>query len=99
MTTTPVPTITDEQIAEIEAVAEQANARGLRSGLITPQSTLLALIARIRAAEKDSERLNKLDAIGYAYGFEDMHEGNRWMIDGPYRNIRAAIDDMTEAKP
>lgn len=41
---------------------------------------------------EDSARLDWLDQQGYAYGFEDMHEGNRWMIDGPFANLRKAID-------
>ncbi|EOZ3002133.1 hypothetical protein ACQQ4Q_005926 [Pseudomonas aeruginosa] len=60
-------------------------------------SNVEALIARLRAAEADVERLNKLDALCEAYGFEGIHEGNRWMIDGPYRDIRAAIDCIKPA--
>ncbi|HCI3874907.1 hypothetical protein [Pseudomonas aeruginosa] len=60
-------------------------------------SNVEALIARLRAAEADVERLNKLDALCEAYGFEGIHEGNRWMIDGPYRDIRAAIDGIKPA--
>lgn len=62
-------------------------------------ATILALLAERAELKRDADRLNKLDSIGYAYGFEDMHEGNRWMIDGPYRDIRTAIDDMQETKP
>lgn len=62
-------------------------------------ATILALLTERAELKRDAERLNKLDQVGYAYGFEDMHEGNRWMIDGPYRDIRAAIDAMQEAKP
>lgn len=42
--------------------------------------------------EKDTQRLDWLERQGYSYGFEDMHEGNRWMIEGPFRTIRIAID-------
>ncbi|HHM7617520.1 TPA: hypothetical protein ACRNOG_003330 [Pseudomonas aeruginosa] len=63
----------------------------------TPAEEILGLIARLRAAEADVERLNKLDALCEAYGFEGIHEGNRWMIDGPYRDIRAAIDGIKPA--
>lgn len=56
--------------------------------------TILSLIARLRAAEADVRRLDKLDALCEAYGFEGIHEGNRWMIEGPYRNVRVAIDDI-----
>jgi hypothetical protein len=47
---------------------------------------------------RDAERLDWLDSQGYAYGFQDMHEGNRWMIDGPFTNVRAAIDAALAAK-
>jgi hypothetical protein len=40
----------------------------------------------------DAMRLDWLDQQGYAYGFEDMHEGNRWGIEGPFANLRKAID-------
>lgn len=63
----------------------------------TPAEEILGLIARLRAAEADVERLNKLDALCEAYGFEGIHEGNRWLIDGPYRDIRAAIDCIKPA--
>lgn len=142
MTTNLVMSITDEQIAEIEALASKAtpgqwwidshghdmvslddyqpifSAKDLVKPAVRHPETgnlshwpndwdasyiatanpanILALISRLRAAERDAARLDKLDAIGYAYGFEDMHEGNRWMIDGPYRDIRAAIDDIQD---
>ena len=35
---------------------------------------------------------------GVAYGFEDMHEGNEWMVDGPFANLRKAIDAAILAK-
>lgn len=40
----------------------------------------------------DAQRLDWLEQQGYSYGFEDMHEGNRWLIEGPYRTAREAID-------
>ena len=48
--------------------------------------------ATVLDAEQDAARLDFLDSIGAAYGFEDTHEGNRWMIDGPFNSLRAAID-------
>lgn len=42
---------------------------------------------------EDAARLDWLDQqCGGAYGFEDMHEGNRWEIMGAYANVRQAID-------
>ena len=46
----------------------------------------------------DAERLDFLETIGVSYGFEDMHEGNRWMIDGPFMFVRDAIDAAILAK-
>ena len=48
-----------------------------------------AEIARLR---KDAERLDWLDRQGFAYGFQDIHEGNRWEIYGGYMHLRDAID-------
>lgn len=45
-----------------------------------------------KALRKDAERLDWLDQQGYAYGFQDMHEGNRWLIEGPFSSLRVAID-------
>ena len=98
MTTSPVLSITDEQIAEIEEAAESRKAEGFLLVHNLSCHDLLALIARLRAAENDSARLDKLDGIVEAYGFE-VHEGNRWVIDGPFRDIHTAIDAMSEAKP
>jgi len=118
MTTPIVPSISDEQLAELEEAATDSKLNiyrpfgwehSVRCGnhmqtdqdflcASSPQ-TILSLIARLRAAEADAERLNKLDALCEAYGFEGTHEGNRWMIDGPYRDIRAAIDDIPENRP
>lgn len=55
------------------------------------------LIERLEAAEKDAARLDLLDSFGYAYGFQDMHEGNAWEIRGPFANVRAAIDSAMSA--
>ena len=40
---------------------------------------------------KDAERLDWLDQQGEAYGVHE-HEGNRWLIDGPFKSLRVAID-------
>ena len=58
---------------------------------------ILALLDRLEKAEKDAARLDWLNSQGYAYGFQDMHEGNRWTIDGPFANVRIAIDSAMEA--
>lgn len=60
-------------------------------------AAILELLARLEKAEKDAARLDWFDSQGYAYGFQDMHEGNRWTIDGPFANVRIAIDEAMEA--
>lgn len=84
------------EIAEIRMDVPHDNAAFIAAA---NPSTILSLLDELVACRKDAERLSKLDGIGYAYGFEDMHEGNRWMIEGPFRDIRAAIDAMQEQKP
>jgi len=41
---------------------------------------------------EDAARLDWLDQQCEGYGFQDIHEGNRWEISGPYANVRQAID-------
>lgn len=48
--------------------------------------------ARPVDAPADAERLDWLDGQGEAYGFGDIHEGNSWLVEGTYGNIRQAID-------
>ena len=87
MTPNTVQPITDEQLAEIERFLGFGG-----SMLKTKREAWLGVIARLRAAEKDAERLTWLDRQVEAYGFEGCHEGNRWFIDGPFRDLRTAID-------
>ena len=42
--------------------------------------------------QEDAARLDWLDQQCEAYGFQDIHEGNRWEIGGAYANVREAID-------
>jgi len=56
--------------------------------------SLHALYAERDALKADAERLDRLDLECEAYGFEDTHEGNRWVIDGPFRTVRDAIDAL-----
>jgi glutamate synthase domain-containing protein 1 len=53
---------------------------------------------KVRELEKDKARLDWLQNQGYAFGFEDMHEGNRWEIQGPYVYLRDAIDDAMKGE-
>lgn len=54
MTTNPVMSITDEQIAEIEAQCEAANKHD--GSLIVGADEVSAIISRLRAAEMDAAR-------------------------------------------
>ena len=44
------------------------------------------------AAQADAKRLEWLSQQGVSFGFEDIHEGNKWEIGGPYATLRIAID-------
>lgn len=59
-------------------------------------ATILALLQHVRELKADAERLDSLDKLCEAYGFEGVHEGNRWVIDGPFRSIRDAIDSLPD---
>ncbi|HGN2642956.1 hypothetical protein V3399_29750 [Pseudomonas aeruginosa] len=96
MTTPIVLSISDERLADLKMYPQHLIILTDGDAAIT-MGELRGLIARLRAAEADVERLNKLDALCEAYGFEGIHEGNRWLIDGPYRDIRAAIDCIKPA--
>lgn len=74
MTTAPLMSITDEQIAEIEALCRKEV--GLHKNY--PQSTILALIARLRAAEAKARM-----KIGVGDG-----SGNLF-VHGDYDSIKA----------
>ena len=60
---------------------------------------LLQAADKIEALEADAARLDFLNLIGEAYGFEDTLEGYRWMVDGPFSSVRVAIDAAMQAKP
>lgn len=62
------------------------------------QKSMTATPAAEQGDAKDAARLDWLDSQGTSYGFEDMHEGNRWMIDGPFANIRNALDAAIACK-
>lgn len=65
---------------------------------VTAYATTVENMQReIDALKADAERLDWFDKQGYAYGFEDTHEGNRWMIEGPFMSVRTAIDELMAA--
>ena len=55
-----------------------------------------ALVPQVTS--QDVARLDWLDKERVAYGLHDVHEGNRWMIDGAYANVREAIDAERSAQ-
>lgn len=52
------------------------------------------LVTHIEGLARDAGRLDLLDSLCESYGFQDVHEGNRWVIDGPFRDIRTAADSL-----
>lgn len=70
---------------------ERVDAQIARADVIAAIN-LQMIEALTQGIARDSERLDWLDAQVHTYRFEDMHEGNRWTIEGPYRDVRAAID-------
>ena len=106
MTTSPVMSISEELVADLEFDLEVAETTHQLEASVSREA-LAALLAERAELLRDRDRLNKLDQAGYAYGFEDIHEGNCWDISGPFKNVRDAIDSMpaidaamqSEAKP
>jgi len=39
----------------------------------------------------DTQMLDWFDGQSESYGFEDEHHGNRWVMDGPFRDLRTAL--------
>jgi hypothetical protein len=139
MTTSPVASITDDLLAELEQLAGKAtpgpwqhvpgdddpdSSWSMQFPIVTSDirevigtegfysekdideanaafvasanpATILALLQHVRELTKDRERLDNLDKLCEAYGFE-VHEGNRWVLDGPFRNVRDAIDSLPD---
>lgn len=92
-----------ELIAALSAVTAERDAANSRLHEVavacaTAEQERDQLRAKLEALRKDAERLDRLDIECEAYGCEDIHEGNRWMIDGPFRTVRDAIDAAMAAK-
>lgn len=56
------------------------------------------LASQVESLEADAERMSFLDSMGISYGFEDLHEGVRWEVGGPFLSVRDAIDAEMEAR-
>lgn len=44
------------------------------------------------ALKADAQRLDWLETTRMAYGTGDCHEGNSWLVEGSFVNVRVAID-------
>jgi len=61
----------------------------IKQALATTPAEALKELAELR---EDRARLDVIDALMEGYGTEGILEGNRWIIDGPFRDIRHAAD-------
>src|ERR1700741_2809302 len=81
-----------EQKATIERQARTIAEMQSRMGVLMSEKA--AAEARAwelsQAKAEDTELLNWLDSQVEAYGTEGYHEGNRWVIDGPFHDLRHA---------
>ncbi len=62
-----------------------------------PES-IRSLLAALDEARQDARRLDWLETQRMAYGFQGIHEGNEWKVDGPFATARAAIDAAIAAQ-
>ena len=69
----------------------RAEVAGLRTGYEAYERVNAELKAEVEALRKDADRLDRLEIECEAYG-TDIHEGNRWVVDGPFATVRDAID-------
>ena len=76
---------------EIERDQLRAEVAGLRTGYEAYERVNAELKAEVEALRKDADRLDRLEIECEAYG-TDIHEGNRWVVDGPFATVRDAID-------
>ena len=95
MTTAPVPSITDEQLAEIEQQCEKFSGFSVNSVLVEQ------LIARLRAAERDAERYRWMreQAAGNAETWQAVENAAFTAWSGLHHSFDMNIDDaMRTAK-
>ena len=81
--------IVDKKVAEIERLTACLKTANANAEKFEREWYLRG--DEIEALRKDVERLDLLDRQGEAYGTHE-HEGNRWLIEGPFKSLRAAID-------
>ena len=59
---------------------------------LADQDAYVAMRDQRDAALADAKRLEWLSQQGVSFGFQDIYEGNKWEIGGPYATLRIAID-------
>ncbi|WP_315336213.1 hypothetical protein [Pseudomonas grimontii] len=74
-----------------ENIRLKAEIAGLQTGYEAYERVNAELKAEVEALRKDADRLDRLEIECEAYG-TDIHEGNRWVVDGPFATVRDAID-------
>jgi hypothetical protein len=79
-------------MGHVRIYAQRQYEAGLTEGRATPPAQAADSVL------EDAARLDWLDQQCEAYGFQDIHEGNRWEISGPYANVRVAIDAERAAR-
>lgn len=96
MTTSPITSITDELLAELEAKASGKRDEGFHLVHNIPAETILALLAERAELKRDADRYNKW----LFYCFSDPARMAK--ILGPCDSrdqVDQALDAMQEAKP
>ena len=75
---------------EIDRLRNEAVAADIR--IANDALVIAGLTAERDAAQADAKRLEWLSQQGVSFGFQDIYEGNKWKIGGPYATLRIAID-------
>ena len=75
---------------EIDRLRNEAVAADIR--IANDALVIAGLTAERDAAQADAKRLEWLSQQGVSFGFQDIYEGNKWEIGGPYATLRIAID-------
>ena len=78
------------QHTEIEHLTAERDA--LARCKLADQDAYVAMRDQRDAALADAKRLEWLSQQGVSFGFQDIYEGNKWEIGGPYATLRIAID-------
>lgn len=87
--------VSPETIEKIRASARQAQSLDLFA---------LAMAPVVGNGLKDTHRLNKFDAHvcavveGQGYGSPGDHVANSWSLEGPFMDVRSALDELPEIK-